>query len=319
MNTKVLTIVVLSLICVTVFSDESLCLNKSDCVITEQKFRKISQVVTPQDTSDGAGVKLSRAIGSSHFSGLDPFLLLDEFKSDDPKDYSGGFPDHPHRGFETVTYMIAGSIEHKDHKGNHGILVQGGIQWMTAGRGIIHSEMPIVEASLLWGFQLWVNLPAASKMVEPRYQDILPVDVPEVTTEEGAIIKVLAGEINGVVGPVKDIVTKPLYLDVTLPVSSSVILTIPEDHNAFAYIFQGKATFLSHSEEEQQTISCPKLIVYEQGKSEVKVVNDDSEGARFLFVAAQPINEPIERSGPFVMNTKEEINQAYDDYRNGKF
>src|SRR5262245_16459512 len=204
--------------------------------------RHIVNVVTGQPTSDGAGVRLTRVIGSPALEQLDPFLLLDEFKSDRADDYLAGFPDHPHRGFETVTYMLAGSMEHRDHAGNRGELVAGSVQWMTAGRGIVHSEMPRQRDGLMWGFQLWVNLPARDKMIAPRYQDIAPERIPEAKLAPGALARVIAGQVDGVRGPVEGIATEPLYLDVHLSADAEVELPLAAGHTAFAYVYDGGAT-----------------------------------------------------------------------------
>src|SRR5687767_5360320 len=199
--------------------------------------RTVQRVIIGQETSDGGGVRLKRSLGSAQLDHLDPFLLLDEFKSAQGSDYVAGFPDHPHRGFETVTYMLAGSMEHRDHQGNHGLLGPGSVQWMTAGRGIIHSEMPRQHEGLMWGFQLWVNLPARDKMGPPRYQDIPPDRVPEASTPGGARVRVLAGEAAGRTGPVEGIVTQPLYLDVAVPAGVRFTQPVPAGHSSFAYVF----------------------------------------------------------------------------------
>jgi len=274
--------------------------------------RVISRNITPTDTSDGAGVSLKRSIGGSQIDHLDPFLLLDEFKSDDPNDYISGFPDHPHRGFETVTYMLAGVMEHRDHKGNCGKLVAGSVQWMTAGRGIIHSEMPQQENGLMWGFQLWVNLPSQQKMIEPRYQDIPPEDIPIVEVD-GVKVKVIAGETYGTKGPVTGIVTNPLYIDVHMHEDQSYFQPIPQDQNAFIYVYVGSITI------DSQVIKAPKLLVLkkEDGKDGISV-HSNSEDAKLLIVAATPIGEPIARAGPFVMNTREELIKAFSDFQSGR-
>lgn len=272
--------------------------------------RRIERTVQAVATSDGAGVKLSRAIANAELDHLDPFLLLDEFRSDDPSDYIAGFPDHPHRGFETVTYMLAGKMEHADHAGNRGLLTGGGAQWMTAGRGIIHSETPKQEDGLMWGFQLWVNLPAKSKMTAPRYQDIDPSAIPEVKIDGGSV-RVIAGTFLGTTGPVQGIVTDPVYLDVRLDAAGRFETAIPEDHTAFVYAYQGGGTAGS-------TSLAPKTLgVLSRGDRIVAKAGDPD--FRFLCVAARPLNEPIARYGPFVMNTREEIHQAFDDFRNGRF
>ena len=222
-------------------------------------------MVPGQDTSDGAGVRLRRSLGGSQLNQLDPFLLLDEFKSDDSNDYIAGFPDHPHRGFETVTYMLAGVMQHKDSRGNEGELTGGGVQWMTAGRGIIHSEMPRQTDGLMWGFQLWVNLPASDKMREPRYQDIAADDVPEVVTGDGGRLRVVAGEAEGVSGPVTGIVTQPLYVDVALEERGRLSQPVPVGHNAFVYVFEGEVELRADAESDRQIVSSGHLAVLEDG------------------------------------------------------
>src|SRR5438128_10914685 len=204
--------------------------------------RRVVKTAIGQPTSDGAGVRLTRVIGTPDLDHPDPFLLLDEFKSDKPGDYLAGFPDHPHRGFETVTYMLAGAMQHRDHVGNEGELVAGSVQWMTAGRGIVHSEMPRQKDGLMWGFQLWVNLPARDKMIAPRYQDIAPGRIPEAKLGDGATARVIAGEVSGVRGPVEGIATEPLYLDVHLSPAAAAELPVAAGHNAFAYVYEGRAT-----------------------------------------------------------------------------
>ncbi|EGG21659.1 hypothetical protein DFA_01545 [Cavenderia fasciculata] len=274
--------------------------------------RVVSKIAKGIPTSDGAGVKLKRVIGGP-ISDLDPFLLLDEFKSDKKDDYIAGFPSHPHRGFETVTYMLAGSMEHKDHKGNKGLLRPGSIQWMTAGKGIIHSELPKQEQGLMHGFQLWCNLPKTHKMMEPRYQDIPPKDVP-VVESDGVKVKVLAGTYRGTVGPVSGVITNPLYLDVELSPGSKFSEEIPTGHSAFAYVFQGSGFFGpkgSQKKVEESHIG----VLTGTGATHIEATGGD-DGCRFILVAGAPINEPIARYGPFVMNTEAEIKQAFDDYRN---
>ncbi len=272
--------------------------------------RTITNIVNGQPTSDGAGVKLYRVLGTNQLDMVDPFLMLDVFYSDDPNDYIAGFPDHPHRGFETVTYMLAGAMRHRDHLGNIGHLRAGSVQWMTAGRGVVHSEMPEQEDGVLRGFQLWVNLPAEQKMVPARYQDIAPERVPVVERAEGVRIKVLAGEAFGTKGPVDGVVTRPLMLDVELPPGTSVEVQIPDGHNGFAYVFEGGACFAG------------EVNMVQKGQLAVLGTNGDLEarstsGGRFLLLAGRPIGEPVARYGPFVMNTREELMQAFDDYRAG--
>jgi len=273
--------------------------------------RKIVQTLAGQSTTDGAGVRLARTIGTPALDHVDPFLLLDEFRSDSPDDYIAGFPDHPHRGFETVTYMLAGRMRHRDHKGNQGDLRAGSVQWMTAGRGIVHSEMPQQEDGLMWGFQLWVNLPAADKMTEPRYQDIPPEEVPSVDLSGGGTVRVIAGSSGGVDGAVSGIATAPLYLDVALPADAAFEHPVPAGHNGFVYPFEGSIDVGGTA------VSRGTLGVL--GDGDAISVRGGSEGGRFLLVAARPLDEPVARRGPFVMNTDQELMEAFQDYRAGRF
>ena len=277
--------------------------------------RSVVKIITGQATSDGAGVRLSRVIGTPALDHFDPFLLLDEFKSDKPDDYLAGFPDHPHRGFETVTYMLAGSMRHKDHVGNQGELVAGSVQWMTAGRGIIHSEMPIQKDGLMWGLQLWVNLPARDKMTAPRYQDIPPDKIPEVALADGVRARVIAGEAGGVYGPVEGITTQPLYLDVTMAPRARLSHELPAGHNAFAYVYDGRVRFGPAEGGGAEMLSTGRLGVLGDGERLSAATGDGH--ARFLLLAARPLREPIARYGPFVMNTREEIVRAVEDYQRG--
>ena len=262
--------------------------------------------------SDGAGVKLNRVIGQPALPDLDPFLLLDEFGSDDPAAYIGGFPSHPHRGFETVTYMLAGRMRHKDNAGNEGLLGPGSVQWMTAGRGIVHSEMPEQESGLMQGFQLWVNLPAKDKMTAPRYQDIAATQVPTAYLGGGVSARVLAGEIAGVKGPVDPGATQPIFLDVTLPAGAAASIPLPEGHNAFVYVYEGEAGVGDPGE----ALARGRIGVLSPG-DEVRIASD--KGARLILVAGKPLGEPVAKYGPFVMNTEAELAQAFDDYRAGRF
>ena len=273
--------------------------------------RTIVRIVAGQATSDGVGVRLFRVIGGAELPELDPFLLLDEFLSDDPNDYIAGFPDHPHRGFETVTYMLAGRMRHGDNQGNSGLLEAGSVQWMTAGRGIVHSEMPEQQDGLMWGFQLWVNLPARAKMTAPRYQDIPPSAIPEVTTPDGVRVRVIAGTFDGICGPISNIDAEPLYFDVTLAAGTSLNVPIPSGHNAFLYCIEGDIAVGDAS------LGKRRLGVLTLG--ERLNVESNSDGARFLVVAGRPFGEPVERYGPFVMNTREELMQAIEDLRSGRF
>jgi quercetin 2,3-dioxygenase len=272
--------------------------------------REVTKIVRGQRSSDGAGVRLSRVIGGSALPDLDPFLLFDEFRSDEAADYIGGFPDHPHRGFETVTYMLAGRMRHGDNKGNVGLLLPGSVQWMTAGRGIVHSEMPEQENGLMWGFQLWVNLPASDKMTAPRYQDIPPSDIPEVALESGRV-RVIAGRFGSATGPVSGVATDPVYLDVTLNAGTTLAVPLPRGHHAFAFVYEGEAAL------GDERIGRGELAVLAGGDG-VELVAGDA-GARVLVVAGRPLDEPIAKYGPFVMNTVEELQQAFADYQSGRF
>jgi redox-sensitive bicupin YhaK (pirin superfamily) len=273
--------------------------------------RHITRRVRGMDTADGAGVKLKRVIGQPALDMLDPFLLLDEFRSDQAGDYIEGFPEHPHRGFETVTYMLAGRMRHGDNHGNRGDLGPGSVQWMTAGRGILHSEMPQQEEGLMWGFQLWVNLPAADKMIEPRYQDIAPEAIPVVHPAEGVTVRVVAGELAGAKGPVSGVSTDPVYLDIALDAGARLDLALPEGHSAFAYVFDGESAMVAG-----EAVARSELAVLSKGGG-VSLAAD--RPARVLLVAGRPLAEPVARYGPFVMNTPAQIHEAIADFRAGKF
>jgi redox-sensitive bicupin YhaK (pirin superfamily) len=275
--------------------------------------RHVARVVRGHATSDGAGVKLTRVIGQLDLEMLDPFLLLDEFRSDSAGDYIGGFPEHPHRGFETVTYMLAGRMRHGDNQGNSGLLTPGSVQWMTAGRGIVHSEMPEQEDGLMWGFQLWVNLPAKDKMTAPRYQDIAPEQIPQVTLE-GATARVIAGTLGDAQGPVQDVVTAPVYLDFHLQPGASLDVPLPVGHNAFVYIYEGQAQVGNGA---GQNLVRGDLGVLTDGAALHLEAKDAP--ARLILVAGRPLNEPVAKYGPFVMNTPQQIQQAIEDYRSGRF
>ena len=279
--------------------------------MTNTATRPVTKVVRGQRSSDGAGVRLTRVIGGRALPDLDPFLLFDEFGSEEASDYIGGFPDHPHRGFETVTYMLAGRMRHGDNKGNTGLLGPGSVQWMTAGRGIVHSEMPEQEEGLMHGFQLWVNLPAKDKMTAPRYQDIPPGDIPEVDAGNGIRVRVIAGRFGNVSGPVSAVATDPMYLDVALPAGASLDVPLPADDNAFAYVFEGAAKIGG------EQVARGELAVL--GNGERVGFAAGPEGARLVLVAGRPLNEPVAKYGPFVMNTNDEIRQAVHDYQSGKF
>jgi redox-sensitive bicupin YhaK (pirin superfamily) len=278
----------------------------------KNSVREVARKVHGQPTSAGAGVRMTRVIGTPALDAFDPFLLLDEFRSDDPNDYIAGFPDHPHRGFETVTYMLAGRMRHRDNQGNSGLLGPGSVQWMTAGRGIVHSEFPEQEEGLMWGFQLWVNLPASDKLTKPRYQDIQAERVPEIDLVPGARARILAGTLNGVSGPVGDVATQPAYFDLHLQPGAAYTVDLPEKHNAFVYLYQGEAKIGAAS----KTIERGELALLTHGASLLVVAG--AEGARLIVLAGRPLNEPVARYGPFVMNTQEEIHQAFADYRAGR-
>jgi len=272
--------------------------------------RRVVAVIRGIPTSDGDGVKLTRVIGQRALPDLDPFLMLDEFGSEKGADYIGGFPDHPHRGFETVTYMLDGRMRHGDNKGHSGLLVSGSVQWMTAGRGLVHSEMPEQEDGLMRGFQLWINLPAKDKMCEPRYQEYAPEKIPVAQPAPGVSVKVIAGEVAGVKGPVGGVATDPTYLDIALEKGATFSHRLPQDYNAFAYVFEGAAMVGIKEMEKSQ------LAVLSQG--EVFTVTADAQPARLILVAGKPLREPVVKYGPFVMNTPEEIHQAVADYQAGR-
>jgi quercetin 2,3-dioxygenase len=278
-----------------------------------KSLRPVARIVRGTPTSDGAGVKLNRLIGTQSLDSVDPFLMLDEFRSDDANDYIAGFPEHPHRGFETVTYMLAGKMRHGDNKGHSGRLDAGSVQWMTAGRGIVHSEMPEQENGLMWGFQLWVNLPAKDKMTAPRYQEIPPAEIPTASLPGGVTAKVIAGEVGGVRGPIDGIATQPTMLDIALPAGGAVTLPLPATHAVFLYPFEGKIAV----GEAPDAIGHGNLIVL--GAGDAVRIAASGGAARVLLVAGRPLNEPVARYGPFVMNTPQEIRQAAMDYQAGRF
>ena len=279
--------------------------------------RKIERIIEPQPVVEGAGVRLKRSIATRTLDYLDPFLLLDHYDSKNPDDYKAGFPLHPHRGIETVTYVLAGVVHHKDTLGNSGSIGAGDLQWMTAGRGIMHEEMPQVRPEGVAGFQLWVNLPAKLKMTKPRYQDIRAAEIPAVEVEGGAQVRIIAGTVNGVTGPVVGVAADPTYLDVSVPARSSFSHHIPLGHTAFAYVFEGAGNFTGVASDNGDKITHPKLVTWGDGDT-VKIATGAAP-VRFLLVSAQPLREPIARYGPFVMNTREEIEQALADLRHGTF
>jgi hypothetical protein len=283
----------------------------TDTILTTRP-RRIVWSGAGMPASDGAGVKLLRIIGQPALPDLDPFLMLDAFGSDDPQAYIAGFPSHPHRGFETVTYMLAGRMRHKDNAGNEGLLGPGSVQWMTAGRGIVHSEMPEQTEGLMQGFQLWVNLPAKDKMTAPRYQDIAADRVPTADLGGGASARVLAGAVGGVTGPVDPGETAPIFLDISLSAGAATKLALPEGHNAFVYVFEGAASVGDPGE----TLAAGRVGVLSAG-GEVALASPG--GGRLILVAGKPLREPVAKYGPFVMNTQAELRQAFEDYRAGRF
>src|SRR5688572_3974423 len=273
--------------------------------------RRTLRVIEPQAVVEGAGVRLKRSIGTRTLDYLDPFLLLDHFQSKNRADYEAGFPLHPHRGIETVTYLLAGAVRHRDTLGNAGEIGPGDLQWMTAGRGILHEEMPQVRPEGVAGFQLWVNLPAKQKMIAPRYQNISANEIAEIRRDGGATIRVIAGTVDDVTGPIGGIAAEPTYLDVALANGGSFVQPIARGHSAFAYVFEGEARF------GDNLVAAPKLVVWDDGDS--VVVHADKSAARFLLVSGKPLNEPIARYGPFVMNTQEEIEQTLRELQQGTF
>lgn len=276
--------------------------------------RPVTRIVRSTPASDGAGVRLNRVIGTQLVPDIDPFLMLDEFRSDQAGDYIAGFPDHPHRGFETVTYMLAGRMRHQDNHGHSGSLVPGSVQWMTAGRGIVHSEMPEQEDGLMWGFQLWVNLPARDKMCDPRYQEFPPESIPVVRPVDGIEVKLIAGDLLGQRGPVQGIATAPVYWDIALAANTRYAVDAPASHQAFLYIFQGDVVVGPNGEHRVPTGQMAVL-----GSGNTIDLLAGPQGGRLLLIAGQPLREPVARYGPFVMNTPAEIQQAFVDYREGRF
>jgi redox-sensitive bicupin YhaK (pirin superfamily) len=279
--------------------------------------RTVKQVVVPMPTSDGAGVQLKRSIATPTLDNLDPFFLFDHFGSENPDDYVAGFPMHPHRGIETITYMLDGDVTHRDSIGNSGTIGPGDVQWMTAGRGIMHEEMPHVGPKRLDGFQIWVNLPRKLKMTNPRYQDVPSARIPEVALADGGKARVIAGTVNGVSGAVKDIFADPTYLDVLLGAGQTFEQPVPRGHTGILYVYRGEVTAGGASAGRGTVVSSPRLAIL--GDGDVVRVHASSVPARFLLLSAQPLNEPYARYGPFVMNTEEEIRETLQELRNGTF
>ena len=295
-------------------------------------IRPIKQIIKSQPTIEGAGVKLRRAFGFGKTEEFDPFLLLDDFRNENPNDYRAGFPWHPHRGIETITYVLAGNVDHGDSLGNEGTISAGDVQWMTAGSGIVHQEMPHGDREgRMHGFQLWANLPSSLKMTPPRYQDIQAADIPEVTEDDGTTIRVICGNIWGVNGPVDGIAADPHYIDVSIPPGTKRSLPVETSRHAFAYVFDGAGTFSNASEpsavptdrvgwQDDSTSELAdnrSLVLFDRG-DEV-VVHAGESGIRFLLVSGKPLGEPVAWRGPIVMNTQEELLQAFSEYRDGTF
>ena len=296
------------------------------------KLRRIEKILKSKPTIEGAGVHLKRAFGFYQVPSLDPFLLLDDFHSDHPSYYLKGFPWHPHRGIETITYILNGKVEHGDSMGNQGIIQPGDIQWMTAGSGIIHQEMPKgQEDGLMWGFQLWANLPASHKMMDPRYRDVKSGQIPEVSLTKGVKVRIICGQVNGVMGPVQDIVTDPEYLDVTIPAQSTFKYPTRKGHTVFAYVIDGEGYFddgrnsyayevegANYFDFKRECLIAPEnLIIY--GDGDEVLISTDHTQVRFLFISGKPIKEPVAWYGPIVMNTQEELRVAFEEYQNGTF
>jgi redox-sensitive bicupin YhaK (pirin superfamily) len=277
--------------------------------------RRIAVIVTPQPVVEGAGVKLRRSIATGSLNYVDPFLLFDHFGSDDPRDYLPGFPMHPHRGIETVTYMLSGLVDHKDSLGNAGTIGAGDVQWMTSGGGILHEEMPKPRDGKMEGFQLWVNLPARLKMSRPRYQEVPAERIPEVRRQDGVRIRVVAGEAEGVRGPVSEIAADPEYLDVNVPSGVEFVQPVPKGHAALAYVFEGSGAF---GGEGEPAVPAVRMVVFGDG-DHVRAKAAGEGHLRFLLISGKPLGEPIARYGPFVMNTRREIEQALEDLRTGNF
>lgn len=278
-----------------------------------RQSRTIDRLIEGIATSDGAGVKLTRVLTGKLQQRLDPFLMLDAFGGDDPDDYSGGFPDHPHRGIEAVTYMLAGKMRHRDSAGYDGLLEDGGVQWMIAGRGVIHSELPEQRSGVMEGFQLWLNLPARHKMSEPWYRDFSCAEIPEYATVEGVAVRVIAGVSNGVAGAVTRDITEPVYLDIHVPAGASFATALPETHNAFIYVYRG-AVGVGGVQVNKQRMG---ILSNAPGADGIALTAMDD--ARLILVTGKPLHEPIVQYGPFVMNTQEQIHQAMDDFKNGRF
>jgi redox-sensitive bicupin YhaK (pirin superfamily) len=279
---------------------------------TIRHSRTVEQLVAGKATSDGAGVKLTRVLTQGLQKRLDPFLMLDAFGSDNPDDYIAGFPDHPHRGFETITYMLAGRMRHRDSAGHEGVLEGGGVQWMTAGRGVIHSEIPQQESGVMEGFQLWLNLPARDKLCAPWYRDFAAAELPRFVTDTGVAVPVIAGETHGVSGAVTRAATMPLYLDIHLPAGVRFDQALPPGYNAFLYVYRGEIAVAG------SVVPAQRMAILANDPETDGVVIEVGSESRILLIAGQPLNEPIVQYGPFVMNNEQEVYQALADYREGR-
>ena len=294
--------------------------------------RRIKKVWKAKPTVEGAGVRLKRVFGNHEVPQLDPFLLLDDFRSNDPAEYVRGFPWHPHRGIETITYVLAGDVEHGDSLGNRGVISSGDVQWMTAGSGIIHQEMPKGDREgRMWGFQLWANLPARHKMMDPRYREVKRDDIPQATTAEGATVRVVCGEVAGVRGPVREIVTEPEYLDVSIPARSTFRHPVKAGHTVFAYVFEGEGYFDPERDpyaredvgeryfDMERPCVCGNGTVVLYGPGDTVAVSTEERPVRFLLVSGRPLGEPVAWYGPIVMNTQAELRVAFREYEQGTF
>jgi redox-sensitive bicupin YhaK (pirin superfamily) len=276
--------------------------------------RKIDRILKSKPTLEGAGVHLKRAFGYNEVPELDPFLLLDDFHSDNPADYIAGFPWHPHRGIETVTYMLEGMVEHGDSMGNKGVILPGDVQWMTAGSGIIHQEMPKGHNGHMWGFQLWVNLPSTHKMMEPRYREVKKKQIPQIAIDKHVLVRIISGEFENTKGPVRDIVVDPEYLDITIAKDSEFEHNIKRGYKAIAYVIEGSGYF---DMDKEKSIGIEHLVIFKDG-DKVKITTGD-KSLRLLLVSGKPLGEPVAWAGPIVMNTQDELDLAFEEYRKGTF
>lgn len=292
--------------------------NSTQLLQNVQKPRPVEQIVTGRDTTDGAGVKLQRFLTQDLQRRLDPYLMLDLFNSQHPDDYIAGFPDHPHRGFETITYMISGRMQHRDSAGHEGLLDSGGMQWMTAGRGVIHSEIPQQVSGTMEGFQLWLNLPARDKLCAPWYRDFSAADLPQGVTEAGVRFTVIAGASHGLNGAMQRVATMPLYLDLHLPAGTQFIQPLAAEHNAFVLVYRGTSQIAGTAIQTQKMAILANQDPHGEKFDGVIICAKPQEDCRVLLIAGQPLNESIEQYGPFVMNHKQEIYQALKDYREGR-